>query len=167
MIHDPQHTLTAVAVTAPQGLRLSFADGASFDVDLAPVIRQYRALMPLADAALFEKARLDARGGYLIWIDDDLEMAADNLRHLAVEQAGGIGHERLLNWMHENGLTQARAAEAVGISRRMLNYYLSGAKPIPKTVWLACVGWVSEQKRPRQRTANGGQPSASTAPRAP
>jgi|GEM_PF-4181619 len=23
----------------------------------------------------------------------------------------------------------------------MLNYYLSGAKAIPKTVWLACLGW--------------------------
>ncbi len=21
------------------------------------------------------------------------------------------------------------------------NYYLCGAKPIPKTVWLACLGW--------------------------
>ncbi|MEX8506125.1 hypothetical protein [Leptothrix ochracea] len=33
--------------------------------------------------------------------------------------------------------TQAK----IGISRRMLSYYLSGAKPIPKTVWLACLGW--------------------------
>lgn len=24
---------------------------------------------------------------------------------------------------------------------RMLIYCLSGARPIPKTVWLACVGW--------------------------
>lgn len=75
----------------------------------------------------------------MIWIDDELDLGADNLRNLAVEQAGGIGHERLLIWMHEAGLTQERAAEAIGISRRMLNYYLSGTKPIPKTVWLACV----------------------------
>lgn len=167
MIHDPHHTLMSVAVTAPQALRLTFADGASFDLDLAPLIRQYRALMPLADAALFEKARLDARGGYLIWIDDDLEMAADNLRHLAVEQAGGIGHERLLNWMCDNHLTQLRASEALGISRRMLNYYLSGAKPIPKTVWLACIGWESEQKRLGRRAAKGRRPTASTARPAP
>ncbi len=43
----------------------------------------------------------------------------------------------------QHGLTQARAADAIGISRRMLSYYLSGAKPIPKTVWLACLGWAS------------------------
>jgi hypothetical protein len=29
-------------------------------------------------------------------------MAADNLRSLAIEQAGGIGHERLANWMAEH-----------------------------------------------------------------
>jgi hypothetical protein len=145
MIHDPQHTLTAITVTHPQRLRLVFADGAAFDLDLTPIIRAYPSLAALSDPALFATARLDARGGYVVWIDEELEMAADNLRHIAVEQAGGIGHERLLNWMHENGLTQARAADAIGISRRMLNYYLSGAKPIPKTVWLACFGWKCSQ----------------------
>lgn len=145
MIYDPQHTLTAIAVSGPVSLRLCFADGASFDLDLGPSIGKHRALAALGAPELFAQARLDARGGYVIWIEDDLEMAADNLRNLAVEQAGGIGHERLWNWMHENALTQARAAEAIGISRRMLNYYLSGARPIPKTVWLACLGWVSEQ----------------------
>jgi len=77
----------------------------------------------------------------VVWVDDDLELAADNLRNMAIEQAGGIGNERLVNWMHKHGLTQERAAEAIGVSRRMLNYYLSGAKAIPKTVWLACLGW--------------------------
>jgi len=154
MIHDPQHTLTAIAVALPQGLRLSFADDAVMNVDLTAAIRRYPTLAALADPRLFAQAHLDARGGYVVWIDGDVEMAADNLRHLAVEQAGGIGHERLWNWMHENGLTQARAAAAIGISRRMLNYYVSGAKPIPKTVWLACVGWVTEQQRPRRRATN-------------
>jgi len=145
MIHDPQHTLTAIAVSGPVKLRLCFGDGANFDLDLAPTIGKHRALAALAEPELFARARLDARGGCVIWIEDDLEMAADNLRNLAVEQAGGIGHERLWNWMHDNALTQARAAEAIGISRRMLNYYLSGARPIPKTVWLACLGWAVQQ----------------------
>lgn len=147
MIHDLQHTLTLVEVTGPAQLRLAFADGAEYPLDLAPVICAYPALALLSDPALFATARLDTRGGYLVWIDDDLEMAADNLRNLAVEQAGGIGHERLLNWMHDNSLTQQAAAQAIGVSRRMLNYYLSGTKPIPKTVWLACIGWEVEQGR--------------------
>lgn len=145
MIHDPQHTLSQLTVEPPTTLRLYFADGVTYRVDLAEVIRGHRALAALADPELFAKARLDPRGGYVIWMDDDLEMAADNLRHLAVEQAGGIGHERLIDWMHRNRLTQEQAANGIGISRRMLNYYLSGARPIPKTVWLACKGWEVER----------------------
>ncbi|MBV5298113.1 MAG: helix-turn-helix transcriptional regulator [Rhodoferax sp.] len=141
MIHDLHHTVVALAVRAPCGLTLTFADGVTLPVDLAGVARACPALAALADPALFATARIDARGGYVVWVEDDLEMAADNLRHLAVEQAGGIGHERLINWMHKHGLTQERAAQAIGVSRRMLNYYLSGAKVIPKTVWLACLGW--------------------------
>ncbi|MCX7140805.1 MAG: helix-turn-helix transcriptional regulator, partial [Proteobacteria bacterium] len=60
---------------------------------------------------------------------------------------GGIGHERMIEWMLRNDLTQERAADAIGISRRMLNYYLSAEKPIPKTVWLACIGWENSQKK--------------------
>jgi transcriptional regulator with XRE-family HTH domain len=36
--------------------------------------------------------------------------------------------------MHKHTLTQERSAQAIGVSRRMLNYYLSGVKVIPKTV---------------------------------
>ena len=66
--------------------------------------------------------------------DDELDPGADNLRNLEAEQSGGIGHKRMIEWMLRNDLTQERAADAIGISRRMLNYYVSAEKPIPKTV---------------------------------
>ncbi len=156
MIHDPQHTLIGLTAQPPARLELTFADDATFTVDLTGWIAGYPDLAALADPALFATARLDARGGYVVWIEDELELAADNLRYLAVEQAGGIGHERLLRWMHDYALTQERAAQAIGISRRMLNYYLSGAKPVPKTVWLACLGWAA------QRDQGPGQEDTST-----
>jgi hypothetical protein len=77
-------------------------------------------------------------------------LGADNLRNLAEEQAGGIGHERIIDWMANNHLTQERASMAIGISRRMLNYYLRAEKPIPQTVWLACVGWETLNKKRRK-----------------
>lgn len=141
MIHDPQHTIRALSVRAPCGLSITFADGATLMVDLTSTIESHSALWALKDWVLFSEAHADERGGYVVWVDDELEMAADNLRNLAVEQAGGIGSERVVTWMDRNHLTQERAAQAIGVSRRMLNYYLSGAKPIPKTVWLACLGW--------------------------
>ncbi|WP_289241611.1 hypothetical protein [Delftia sp.] len=43
-------------------------------------------------------------------------------------------------------MTQQAAAQALDISRRMLGYYLSGEKPVPRTVALACLGWEVEQR---------------------
>jgi hypothetical protein len=134
MIHDPQHTITALTVRAPFGLSVTFADDQTFHVDLGPTIKAYPSMSLLFDESLFNQARIDARGGYVVWIDDDLELAADNLRNMAVEQSGGIGHERLWGWMDKHSLTQERAALALGVSRRVRNYYLPCAKPIPKTV---------------------------------
>ena len=55
--------------------------------------------------------------------------------------------QEIANWMDRNSLTQTAAAEALGISRRMLVYYLSGEKPVPHTVALACLGWEVEQQK--------------------
>jgi hypothetical protein len=43
--------------------------------------------------------------------------------------------------MARNDLTLDAAAVALGLSRRMLAYYRSGSKPVPRTVALACLGW--------------------------
>lgn len=145
MIHDPQHTLTALAVEPPSGLLLTFADGAVLPVDLAALIAQRPALAALGDPALFRAARVDALGGYVVWVENEIEMAADNLRDMAIEQSGGISRARLHDWIYRHALTQEQAAQAIGISRRMLNYYLSGAKPVPKNIWLACIGWETLQ----------------------
>ncbi|MDR2213423.1 MAG: helix-turn-helix domain-containing protein [Pseudomonadales bacterium] len=148
MIHQPQHTITSANPIggAKLELALTFADGFAATVKLKDWSRR-KALAALSDPAVFAAARVDAHGGYVVFIEDDLELAADNLRNLAIEQSGGIGHERMWNWMHANNLTQERAAAAIGISRRMLNYYLSGAKAIPLTVWLACVGWQYQRQQ--------------------
>ncbi len=140
---DPMR-LTAVTPLPDQRLTLTFADGFIATVDLSGWIAGSTVLARLAVADTFARAHVGEWGHTVAWFDDDLELGADNLRNLAVEQAGGIGWERLLAWLHRTGLTQAQAAEAIGISRRMLNYYLSGAKSIPKTVWLACLGWEAQ-----------------------
>lgn len=122
-------------------LSLVYADGQTFTVDLLEWIAKTKALRPLQDAALFARARIGAAGGTVEWRAGALDLAADNLRNLAVEQAGGIGHERIWNWLAENQLTLEQAAEALGISRRMLIYYRDGEKPVPRAIWLACLGW--------------------------
>lgn len=47
-------------------------------------------------------------------------------------------------WMARPALTLRRAAQALGLSRRTVAYYLSGEQPVPKTVMLATEGYDGE-----------------------
>jgi len=127
-------------------LRLGYADGQIFTVDIKPLIRRWPILAPLQDEAIFSSARIgEWRSSITFGEDDNLELAADNLRARAIEQQGGYSHEYLFEWLTRHRLTQQQAAVALGLSRRMLSYYLSGAKPLPRTVALACIGWETQQ----------------------
>lgn len=148
---NKQFTLKAVKALAGSVLQLSFADGESMQVDVAPIVKRSPVLAPLLDPAVFKRAKLGEWGGSVTWGTDVLELAADNLRARAIEQAGGFSHEIIMEWMHRHGMKQQAAADALGISRRMLAYYLSGEKPVPRTVALACLGWdtAAERSDPR------------------
>ncbi|MBU2783737.1 hypothetical protein HAP99_11250, partial [Acidithiobacillus caldus] len=61
------------------------------------------------------------------------------------QQAGLPTREDFTAWMERNRLSLSQAAQAIGMTRRMIAYYKSGARPIPKTVWLACIGYESLQ----------------------
>ena len=133
--------LTSLEVLEPYRLNITFGDGASLIVDLSKIIGSTTALAPLKSRSLFARASIDEWGLAVCWRDGELDLAGDNLRAEAVEQAGGISHERIWNWMHRNGLSLDAAARELDISRRMLAYYRSGEKPVPRHIWLACLGW--------------------------
>jgi len=123
-------------------LGLSYADGRKFVVDLAPIIQGHPTLARLEDRNVFRSAKVGDFGASVVWADDDdLELASDNLRARAIEQMGGFSHEFIWNWMDKHELSLDDAAIALGLSRRMVAYYRSGAKPVPKTVALACIGF--------------------------
>lgn len=138
--------LTAAMASDGSRLQLSYADGAQFVVDLTDWIKSTTAFRPLRNHRLFSAVKLGAFGRTVEFGDGKIDIAADNLRNLAVEQAGGVGHERIWDWMHRNSLTIDQAAEVLGISRRMLIYYRNGEKVIPRHIWLACVGWETLHK---------------------
>ena len=143
-----QFAIKKVVVTGATTLAITFRDGFVGHVDLAAMIARHPTLKRLRDPKVFANvARDEWHLGIVFAGDDALSMAGDNLRNLAIEQAGGVGHARVIEWMWRNGLTLEAAADALGISRRMLAYYRSGEKPIPKTVGLAMLGWETVQTR--------------------
>ncbi len=95
-------------------------------------------------------------GGSVEWIDE--EFGADNVYAWAKEQAGEVSHEMLDSWMIRNGLSLTGVADALGISRRMVSYYRTAHKAIPRSIWLACLGW--EATRPKERALPRALPTA-------
>jgi len=88
----------------------------------------------------------------------DAELGADNVYAWAKEQAGEVSHQMFDTWMHRNGLSLNTAADALGISRRMVSYYRTAQKAIPRAIWLACLGW--EATRPKPKTLPRALPTA-------
>ena len=130
-MNNKHFRLAGVQTGKPYTLHLQFKDGLQASVDLQTTIKHYRSLHPLLDAALFARAATGEFGASVIWGDDDkLALAADNLRALAFTQLGHASHQTIIEWMDKHQLTLDDAAIALGISRRMLAYYRSGAKPV-------------------------------------
>lgn len=146
MNQQPQH-FKLVAFQAMDGglMSLNFGDGKTYQVDLKKALGRHPILKKVLAPEVFRRAKIADMGRTLRWPgSDDHEVASDQLRAWGIDQAGGLSHARFIAWMFEHELTLDQAAEALGLSRRMVAYYRDGSKEIPKTVALACRGWEAE-----------------------
>lgn len=135
--------IASVAILGPGCLEIGWDDGRVAPVDLAETISQRAALAPMRDPAEFARVSISDDSWSLEW-PSGIDFGAAQLRRWADEQAGEVMPPVLFRvWLDEHGLTQEEAAHALGLSRRMIAYYLSGEKPIPKTVWLATEGYAA------------------------
>lgn len=57
--------------------------------------------------------------------------------------------EPIVRWLARYGYTRRAGAQALGVSLRMLAYYISGQKPTPEKVLLAMRGWCTAVKPKR------------------
>lgn len=148
--------LLAVEALMPYRLRTSWSTGEVLEVDVEPVLRASPALDKLLTPKVFAKVHLDPWGHGIEWFE--AELGADNVYAWAKEQAGEVSHQMFDAWMHRNGLSLNSAAEALGISRRMVSYYRTAHKTIPRAIWLACLGW--EATKPQARMLPRALPTA-------
>ena len=148
--------LESVEALKPYCLRTTWSTGETLDVDVGSVLRKTKALKKILEPSVFAKAHLAEWGHGIEWFD--AEMGADNVYAWGKEQAGEVSHQMFGGWMHRNSLSLNTAAEALGISRRMVSYYRTAQKSIPRAIWLACLGW--EATLPKPKTLPRGLPSA-------
>jgi hypothetical protein len=125
---------------------VTWDDGRRAEIDLGPILAARKVLAPLTDPAVFHRIRV-AEGAWSVeWPAVGIDLGAAQLRRWAHEQAGeAMPAAAFRGWMEGHGLTLDRAAEALGLSRRTVAYYLSGEQPVPKTVMLATEGYDKRQ----------------------
>lgn len=148
--------LQDVEALAPYRLLTTWSTGEVLSVDVESVLRATPALVKLLEPKVFAKAHTAPWGNGIEWLE--AELGADNVYAWAKEQAGEVSHQMFDTWMHRNGLSLNTAAEALGISRRMVSYYRTAQKTIPKAIWLACLGW--EATKPKAKVLPRALPTA-------
>lgn len=121
-------------------MRIARSTGERLEVDLAEPINRLQALAPLRDPAVFARVQVGEWGHSLVW-GGEIDLGADRLYERCKEQAGEFSPGQFDAWIRANRLSLTTAAEALGLSRRMVAHYRTGSRPIPKVVALACKGW--------------------------
>ncbi len=130
-----------LTANGPQSLVVGWDDGRSDAIDLSAIIAMRKNLAALETDAEFAQAALSDDGWSVEW-PCGIDFGAQQLRRWADEQAGEAMPATVFRgWMDRHGLTLDSAANALGLSRRTIAYYLSGEQPVPKTVMLATEGY--------------------------
>jgi Protein of unknown function (DUF2442) len=140
----PVGKLKSLKVSGANTLDLIWDDGHAASLDLSAVIGGHKGLKPIKPAKAFAHAQLSKDKWSVEW-PDGIDFGATQLRRWSEEQSGNVMPVAdFQTWVKKHGMTLDTAAQALGLSRRMVAYYLSGEKPIPRTVMLATKGWTAE-----------------------
>jgi hypothetical protein len=135
--HAHEHVVSVMWADGPR-------KGMTENVDLAPVVMQYRIFQPLrADIELFSSVRLGEDGDTLVWDEGRIDMAATTVERLAAES---MTNTQFRSFLERHGLTLDAAGAVLGISRRQVAYYAKD-RPVPRLVALACAGYDAWQAR--------------------
>lgn len=142
-ITDKVQRITSVNAMCVPRLALTWSDGPPAELDLGEIL-QSRQFASLLDPAAFALAELGEWGQSVTW-PNGAELGAETLWLETLSATGHHDARTFLEWRLRHGLSLSKAAEALGLSRRMVAYYANGEKPVPKSILLACRGWEASQ----------------------
>jgi Protein of unknown function (DUF2442) len=125
--------------------RLRWVSGKTTTVDLSEPVHRLKGMRPLRDESAFARAAKGEGGHSIVW-PGEIDMGADRLWEMSLEQNGHLDAVEFIRWRWRYGLSLSDAAEALGLSRRQVAYYASGERAVPRTVLLACKGWEVEKQ---------------------
>lgn len=133
---------------AGTGLQLivRWTNNQEMTVNLEEPVYRLKGLRSLRTQAVFARAGVGEDGCSVVW-PGDIDMGADRLWEMALEQNGHADAAEFIRWRWKHGLSLTAAAEALGLSRRTVAYYVSGEQEVPRTVLLALKGWEQEERK--------------------
>jgi hypothetical protein len=139
------------AVTAPESgvLSIRWTTGETLTAHISDWIERFGLLAPLRDPQAFAQAQVGWCGHSVEWADG-IDLGADQLYQRCRQEAGQPTPQMFIDWMQRNDLSLQTAADALGLSRRTGAYFRSGAKPLSRATWLACLGWETTRPEPTE-----------------
>src|ERR1039457_1977366 len=94
-------------------LRLRWVNGTVTPVDLREPVLRLKGLKPLRDEAVFSSAKKGEGVHSVVW-PGDLDMGADRLWEMALEQQGRQDAVEFLRWRRRYGFSLSQAGEGLG-----------------------------------------------------
>ena len=127
-------------------LTANYSDGRVLQVDLSDLASRLQTFAALEDPHEFATAKVTDFGWTVEW-DGGASLDSDRLIEIALEQAGMAENVSFRRWQDANNLSLTDAAKAIGLTRRTVSQYRTGARPVPRIVGLACKGWEVEHRQ--------------------
>lgn len=141
--------IDAVTVLEPGVLNIHWTTNETMTAHIEDWIVRFKLLKPLQDPEMFAKAQVGWCGHSVEW-PGDIDLGADQLYERCRQEAALPTPQMFIDWMQRNSLSLQKAADALGLSRRTVAYYRSGAMPVSRQTWLACLGWEATKPEPTE-----------------
>ena len=141
--------LQSVSFEAGMVLVATYTGGNTIRVDLTEVAQRLEVFAPLESRREFRRAAVVDFGWGVEW-PCGASLDSDRLLEMSLEQSGQAANVDFRRWQDRHRLSLTDAATAIGLTRRTVSQYRTGARPVPRTVTLACKGWELEQRRPKR-----------------
>jgi len=135
--------LESVVPLSGMALEVRYTGGQVVRVDFSELPERFAVFADLRKPAFFRAAAVGDWGHSLEWPNGE-SLDADRVMEMALEQSGRTDTLEFRRWQDRHGLSLSKAAEAIGLTRRTVSQYRTGARPVPRTVALACKGWEAE-----------------------
>jgi len=138
--------MTSVELLSEMRLRVYYQNGAPVVIDCSELPERFAVFERLLEPDFFRQVVVADWGHSLEWPNGE-GLDADKVLDMALAQAGRNDTLAFRHWQRRHGLSLTEAADAIGMTRRTVSQYRTGARPVPRTVLLALKGWEVETAR--------------------